>query len=101
MYGSSRLSCSCLINLTTLGCSFELRYRMPEVGSKQAPLQVAPPWNPGTTTVPLRLGGVKAAPAQYVQNRRNTSSCAWDERSVRSDSPTNWRAKGGGLTGNG
>src|SRR4051812_35698204 len=74
---------------------------MPAVGSKLAPLQVAPPWNPGITNVLLVPGGVKATRPSYERNRDKASARASGEISVTSASERDWRQNGGGLVGKG
>src|SRR5207302_5642878 len=39
----------CIVRIQ--GISLALTYNFPVVGSKEAPLQLAPPWNPGKTIV--------------------------------------------------
>ena len=53
---------------------FELTYSTPVVGSNDAPDQFAPPWKPGTTTVPCVLGGLKAGPPRIVRRRASTDA---------------------------
>src|ERR1700689_4351589 len=80
---------------------FELTYKNPVVGSNEAPDQFAPPWKPGTTTVPCRLGGLKAGPRRIVRSWARTDARLAAPMSVMFVSSSDWAEIGGGFTGMG
>src|SRR5271155_5750269 len=84
-----------------LATLFELTYSNPVVGSNEAPDQFAPPWKPGTTTVPCRLGGLKAGPRRIFLSRARTSARLASPMSVTFVSSRDWVEIGGGFTGMG
>ena len=65
------------------------------------PDQFAPPWKPGTTTVPCLLGGLNAGPPRIVRKRASTDARLAVPMSVMLVSSRNWTENGGGLSGMG
>src|SRR5258706_9958532 len=92
---------SCVTKRRIHGCSLELTYSNPLLGSNAAPPHSPPPSKPGKNNVPRKLGGVNIPFESTLRNFSNTAACALGVRLVIMSSVNVCRVNGGGFTGYG